>query len=315
MNNKAYPKDELFSEKKPLVFNSDASEAAFLLGGIGTGNISIGSRGELRDFEIFNHAGKQVAVPFAFFSIWAKAESKDPVVRVLESKIHPPYSMSHGFPAHLVAGLPRLDDSKMKGEYPLVDISFQDRALPVEVSLEAFTPFIPLNPDESGIPSAILRYKVKNNGLEKVDVAIACSMPNLAGYEGVNNKFVSISKDTKSTYKEGNGFRGLYYERNEEAKTNIKSNSFSIMTTSEDTSYKPLWLNSGWTDGIQDFWDDFSDDGRLDIESKIKAHDSKISSETFNVGTITANNTVHPGEEKSFEFIISWYFPKKQGMG
>lgn len=312
MSSKVYSREQLYQERKSLFLKSDASEAAFLLGGIGTGNISIGARGEFGDFEIFNHAGKQVYAPYAFFAIWAKEEGRDPIARVLESKINPPYSMSHGFPAYRVAGLPRLDDSKMLGEYPILNLYFEDKKLPVEVSLEAFTPFIPLNPDDSGIPAAFFRYKVRNNGTRKVDVSIACSMPNMAGYQGLRDREISLSKDTKTTYLEGKGFRGLFYEQDSKEKDCCNSNSFAVMTTCEDVSYKPQWLNDGWTDGIQDFWDDFSDDGRVDIDSKIKAPDSKITSKTYNVGSIVGSNTVEPGEEKYFEFVLSWYFPYRK---
>jgi uncharacterized protein (DUF608 family) len=32
----------------------------------------------------------------------------------------------------------------------------------VQVSLEAYNPFVPSNPDDSGFPAVILRYTVKN---------------------------------------------------------------------------------------------------------------------------------------------------------
>jgi non-lysosomal glucosylceramidase len=35
-------------------YGPEATQAAFLLGGIGTGNVSVGARGEFRDWEIFN---------------------------------------------------------------------------------------------------------------------------------------------------------------------------------------------------------------------------------------------------------------------
>ncbi|MDR1949407.1 MAG: hypothetical protein LBQ38_08445, partial [Spirochaetaceae bacterium] len=38
---------------KPRGYANDAVFAAFPLGGIGTGTISLGARGDLRDFEIF----------------------------------------------------------------------------------------------------------------------------------------------------------------------------------------------------------------------------------------------------------------------
>ena len=33
---------------------------------------------------------------------------------------------------------------------------------PVKVRMEAFTPFIPLNADDSGIPTAVIRYRIVN---------------------------------------------------------------------------------------------------------------------------------------------------------
>jgi non-lysosomal glucosylceramidase len=39
-------------------FDQTASAVAFPLGGIGTGNVSLGARGDLRDWEIFNHPDK-----------------------------------------------------------------------------------------------------------------------------------------------------------------------------------------------------------------------------------------------------------------
>ena len=48
------------------------SEIAFPLGGIGTGTVSLGGRGDLRDWEIFNRPNKGKALPFTFVALWAK---------------------------------------------------------------------------------------------------------------------------------------------------------------------------------------------------------------------------------------------------
>jgi uncharacterized protein (DUF608 family) len=50
-------------------YRPEAMQAAFLLGGIGTGNVSVGARGELRDWEIFNKSAKGQRMPYGFFSI------------------------------------------------------------------------------------------------------------------------------------------------------------------------------------------------------------------------------------------------------
>src|SRR5256714_14180556 len=65
-------------------------EIAFPLGGIGTGTVSLGGRGDLRDWEIFNRPGKGKDLPYTFFSLWARQGSGAPVARVLERGFPPP---------------------------------------------------------------------------------------------------------------------------------------------------------------------------------------------------------------------------------
>ena len=58
-------------------------EIAFPLGGIGTGTVSLGGRGQLRDFEMFNRPGKGKILPFTFVALWARAEGEAAKVRVV----------------------------------------------------------------------------------------------------------------------------------------------------------------------------------------------------------------------------------------
>lgn len=73
----------------------------------------------------------------------------------------PPYTSSHGYLQAELVNLPRMEDSELICEYPFARVNFKDSELPVKVSMEAYTPFIPLNTDDSSIPCAIIRYTVK----------------------------------------------------------------------------------------------------------------------------------------------------------
>ena len=64
---------------------------AFPLGGVGTGSISLGGRGQLQDWEIFNRSDKGAGPQYGFASIWARAGGAKPVARVLESRLQAPY--------------------------------------------------------------------------------------------------------------------------------------------------------------------------------------------------------------------------------
>src|SRR5208283_6071426 len=99
--------------KGTRIFPHTSTQAAFLLGGIGTGNVSVGSRGDFRDWEIFNKPAKGLKIPYSFFAAWcADAEGKEQHSRILEAPVQPPYSLSHGFNTGTVAGLPHMMSSE-----------------------------------------------------------------------------------------------------------------------------------------------------------------------------------------------------------
>ena len=161
------------------------AEVAFPLGGIGTGTVSLGGRGNLQDWEIFNRPAKGRSLPYSFFALWARPEGGPAVARVLERKLLPPFVREHGLPPAQAAGLPRLDEVRFSGEYPFAYLEFEDAALPLRVSLEAFNPMAPLDADVSGLPVAIFRWRLRNPGPRPVQATIALSLCNAVGYDGV----------------------------------------------------------------------------------------------------------------------------------
>ncbi len=144
---------EIFDSGKVRRFSGrQLREIAFPLGGIGTGTVSLGGRGQLRDWEIFNRPGKGFVMPFSFATLWVEQKGEPPLTRVLESRLQPPYSSGGGLPFEQAAGLPRLERAIFTGAYPFARIEFADAQLPISVALEAFNPLIPLDADESGLP-------------------------------------------------------------------------------------------------------------------------------------------------------------------
>jgi len=70
------------------------------------------------------------------------------------------------------------DNITFRGQYPIGYVQYRDDALPVAVDLEAFSPFIPLNYDDSSLPATVMRFTVKNTGNEKIEVDIAGWLEN-----------------------------------------------------------------------------------------------------------------------------------------
>src|ERR1019366_1946972 len=93
----------------PRVFTGRHLTAiAFPLEGVAAGAISLGGRGQLRDWEIFNRPDKGNAPSYAFPAIWVQSGARKPIARVLESRIQPPYEGSSGLGTKNAPGLVRL---------------------------------------------------------------------------------------------------------------------------------------------------------------------------------------------------------------
>ena len=74
----------------------------------------------------------------------------------------PPYEGQDGLGSNNSPGLSRIATAEFTAQYPLAHLRFKDPSLPVKIELDAFSPFIPHDPDASGLPVAILRYRVSN---------------------------------------------------------------------------------------------------------------------------------------------------------
>ncbi len=291
-------------------FEADASVAAFPLGGIGTGNVSLGARGDLRDWEIFNAPNKGFLLPNSFFAIWAQAAGSDPVCKVLEGPRPLPHNLSHGYHPWTSAGLPRLDSATLTGEYPLAEIQFGDADLPVSVKLNAYTPLVPLNPDDSGIPCAILKYTVTNTSSQPVTLTVVGSLINPVGgiaFDPFSNIAAGGTGLNVNEYKDDGDLRGMYLYSEKYGAGEMLYGNMSLTTPNTDVTTKRAWLRGGWYDYLREFWNDFSKDGKLtDLGYETPSDDGKT--DTASLGLC---GTLQPGETGEYEFILAWYFPNR----
>jgi uncharacterized protein (DUF608 family) len=293
--------------------DAGATAAAFPLGGVGTGNVSIGSRGEFRDWELCNRPNKGATLPFSFFAVRAQPDEAEPVTRVLESRITGPHEADQGYDAGRVAGLPRLARSRMTGEYPLLEIAFEDDDLPVNVALTAFTPFVPLDAAESGIPAAIIRYRVHNPLSTRIHVTVAGSLANPVGISGYNVfHFPEYDGMPANAGYDDGVLRGIRFSSDLPA-DHLESGTATLATPDTNVSMKPQWLSGFWQDGVQVFWDDLCDDGRLHAEERFSIDEPPYPDwfTRLRVGSLAVEHTLAAGETRDFEFLLGWHFPNR----
>jgi non-lysosomal glucosylceramidase len=271
---------------------------SFPLGGVAAGSIALGGRGQLINWEIFNRPNKGFRPSYSFPSIWVQAGEAKPVARVLESRILPPYEGPDGLGSANAPGLSRLESATFTAEYPLAHIDFHDRSLPVRIELDAFSPFIPHDPDSSGLPVAILRYRVTNPGLASAKVGIAFSIDNpvKAGDHTEEKRL--------NEFRTGQGIAGLIMTNPAVSAADPMAGEFVLAVSTDSAariSHWNGWPAGRWWNSPLLFWDQFSKYGDLGTPP---ASQSKV-------GALCLQKTIAPGETAIFQFILGWRFPNR----
>jgi uncharacterized protein (DUF608 family) len=278
---------------------------SFPLGGVAAGSLGLGGRGQLVNWEIFNRPNKGYRPPYAFPAIWAQAGSGQPVARVLESRILPPYEGQDGLGSNNVPGLSRLEAATFTGAYPLAHIDFEDRALAVQVELDAFSPFVPHEPDDSGLPVAILRYRVTNPGAATAQVGIAFSIENPvhARPESGDNARAKASEGRTNEFRTGKSIAGLSMSNPSLAADDPMAGEFVLAALVEgaQVSHWTGWPAERWWNAPLHFWDQFAVAGELGEQPE--PHNS--------VGVLCLKRSIAAGQSAEFAFLLGWRFPNR----
>ncbi len=299
-----YTKAELLDKKVRCSYEGDyLNRVGFLMGGIGSGCVSLSGTGKLIDWEIFNKANKGYQPRFTFLSVWAKAEGKEPVFKVLEGQWRGRLDDPIGPEQTEAPGLPRMRECRFEGKFPFSKVYLSDATMPIKAVIEGWSPFIPGNSRESSLPVATLNVTLSNHTRKTVEVSLGFNVQNRAG------KYNQVIREP--------GFCALYmHDGFEDGKSMV------LATPAAVTTWQPNWRGSGsWKNNfmcLQHFVDTFALNGRFDSTGKAvteKADSGQASEvkavgdENSKVGSLGVQLILRPGEKRTVPFVIGWYFP------
>ncbi|WP_243727279.1 GH116 family glycosyl-hydrolase [Actinocrispum wychmicini] len=164
------------------------------LGGIGTGNVAICADGSLRQWQLHNIGNHAGALPSSFFAVRAtRWEPPLDTVRILQSV--PPAST--GTPLvnddevpqwqrDLLARHPGVERTTFTATYPEATVRYEDSLLPLEITLHAFTPLVPLDVDASSIPAAMFTFRLVNTDSLDIHGSLGIAVQNAVGWDGIS---------------------------------------------------------------------------------------------------------------------------------
>lgn len=288
----------------PRIFSGLALKTiAFPLGGVAAGSLSLGGRGQLRDWEIFNRPNKGYSPAYAFPSIWIQSGNSKPITRVLEARMLPPYEGQDGLGSNNAPGLSRIEEAEFIGAYPMAQVRFKDDSIPAQIELEAFSPFIPHDPDDSGLPVAILRYRVRNptRSVAKVSIAFSIDNPVKAPLESRTRQ---QSDSRVNEHRASTKIEGLAMSNPALALSDPLKGSFALAALRDagaTISHWRGWPRGRWWNEPMLFWDVFSRDGAL----------TQQPTEPSSVGALCVQRLIPPSGLGVFTFVLAWHFPNR----
>jgi len=301
-----YASKELFATRPQRTFSGDtATQVAMPVGGIGAGCVCLNGYGGLQDFSIGNHPST-TALPEGYASSQAAfailhAKGASPVTKLVEGpfpvlKIFDQGLQGEGYRRGGFEGFPRFQKCVFQGEYPFGEAKISDSSIPLQVSLRAWNPFIPLDDTNSGIPCAILEYTLHNSSGRKVEYEFSYHLSHLAAGCGEEQ---SSSRNTVIPE------RGVFLHNVE--KPNAEGYGSACLTVIGDKPLiKGMWLRSlGWEfDSLSALWREVStgtftaNDGSNEIDTRGR-----------NGGSILLAGALSPGESRTYPIVIAWHFP------
>jgi len=277
-------------------------EIALPLGGIGTGSVSIGGWGQLRDWEIFNHPNKGLDSGSSFFALHVSQGRGRGVARLLQGQPGGSYaSGGHGLRAWNQK-LPAFRRCEFEGEFPFARVSLKDRAVPVDVVLEAFNPFIPLDEANSSLPVAVFRFHLTSHATCNITVRLLALLENLVGFPETGSCINTVRHD-------GPGV-GVSMSTTRHEPGTPRYGSMAILTPFEAAggtaqAYQPERL-AEWA-----FWRSIVTNG--DFPCRVPEATSGDANTLTSGLVLTAE--LAPGESVMMPIIVAWHSPVSDAGG
>ncbi len=284
----------LYQRGEPTVYRGDDLKTIGMpIGGICAGLLYLGGDGKLWLWSVMNKEAEGLLANGRDGLLYAHPlEQVSPV--------------SQGFSLHITVDgqseIRPLDqtgwkDLSFQGQYPVGVVNYRDPGTPVSVQLQAYSPFIPLNTDDSSLPATVMSFTVRNGSERPVQVVLGGWMVNaVALYTGYRSvaRWSRIRRDESLTFLEC-GMKAV------------------------DPSAPPKHDHGNMGIGVLS--------GALEVSTflaKVKSHDPSIifaddSSQTEEtdtpidwadqlIGAVKCPMTLQPGETQTVSFVVTWYF-------
>ncbi len=273
------------------------------LGGIGAGCVCLTGFGGLQDFSIRHHPDKsslpvghqQRHAAFAVLRLPAQGttrlvEGPMPIGLIYSGGLRAQGNLGGGY-----EGFPRFRNCEFRGEYPFGHVRLTDPALPLEVEITGFSPFIPLDVKHSAMPCLILEYTLRNPSGAAVDYEFSYHLSHLA--PGPDERHHATSRTRAMPG------QGIYFY-NTAAPTAPSHGSASLAVVGHTPKIKAMWFRGSWFDGLSVLWRELETGA---FTENTGSPDEDVQGR--NGGSLLLQGRLEPGASITYPLVLAWHFP------
>ena len=178
------------------------------------------------------------------------------------------------------------------GRYPIGQVAYRDADCPVEVRLEAFSPFIPLNVDDSSLPATVMSFRLRNTSDAAVDVDVLGRLQNAICLETKTQQVGQL----RNRLVNGGGFTALACSAEPLAKSDVESPRPDVAFDNFERAAYDDWTTEGAAFGegpveksdIPDYQGDVGGEGQRVVNSHASAPGNDVREKDGQVGTLTS---------------------------
>lgn len=301
------------------------------LGTLGTGAVEVCADGRFRNLTINNNRSETnriLIAPHTFLAVGVRGGGETYRRRLQLSD--PALPSGHALPP---------DGLRFRSHYPLVDCRVHDPGAPVEVVWSAFAPVVPYDYDASALPLFYLGIQISNVSGAVQEVRALLNWQNTCGQSASTapEGLAIIVQDTIITQADLDRMKGGSspdHERRLSSKTGQIEVHPTTVSTSGEVSPNALvfgdlravdanedgqyCIATPWSPGVQTavrvwdpedtadasgFWDDFVLPGGYGGGASRSQGGARC-------GALANQFSLEPGQTRSVEFVVSWYFPR-----
>jgi len=262
------------------------------MGGIGVGKIELMTDGSFGDFTNQHNWDRPYKWAKGAFAVIRVQSGQAITTKILRLKSDNEYT-----------GVRNVAHTKMQGWFPRAEITYGDPDLPVSVKLNAFSPMIPHDPKDSGLPVACLSYVVTNTSDKSVKASLALAWPNLLGWGGRGGvSYDDLTGDAQQPAKVG-ALVGLQYTSSRtyaDQQENTIGNDFVAVRQDPGVTVSTC---SSWDAAATtpSFLAGFDRSGSLS--------QSGAANPAQPGGAVSAMVTLAPGESRTLRYYVTWAMP------